>query len=148
MTTHELTDDIENLKAGQLANCESIRSQAQSESHITSVISQLQKRNEDIYNNDISEHEEGLLENVKQAEQANLTNSEDRIVLTQLMISSENNIEECSPSLKENAFDLSYNENLNTNLNASIIDSTHLNINKSPPTQMLYNGPLWRFCVK
>jgi hypothetical protein len=64
-----------------------------------------------------------------QAEHANLTNSEDPIVLTQLMISSKISIEECTPSLKENAFDLSYNENLNINLNASIIDSvsTHLN---------------------
>ena len=51
------------------------------------------KRNEGIYNNDISEHEEVPLEDVKQAEHANHTNSEDPIVLTQLMISSENNIQ-------------------------------------------------------
>lgn len=119
-------DDIENLKTGQLINCETIRSLAQAVSRITCVISQWQKRNEDICNNDIREHEEGPLEDVKQAEYANLNNSEDPIVLTQLMISSENNIEERAPSSKENAFDLSDNENLNINLNASINDSTHL----------------------
>jgi hypothetical protein len=58
-----------------------------------------------------------------------------QFVLTQLMISSENNIEECTPSLKENAFDLSYNENLGINLNATIIDSTHLNSQQNGPTR-------------
>ncbi|CAB4042252.1 ATP-dependent DNA helicase PIF1 [Paramuricea clavata] len=129
MTTHEPTDDIENLKAGQLANCESIRSLAQSVSHIASVISQFQKRNEGIYNKDISEHEEVPLEGVKQAEHANHANSEDPIVLTQLIISSENNIEECTPSLKENAFDLSYDENLNINLNACDTDTINSGLN-------------------
>jgi hypothetical protein len=62
MTTHEPIDDIENLKTGQLTNYESIRFLAQSVSHITSVISQLQKRNEYICNNDITEHEEGPLD--------------------------------------------------------------------------------------
>jgi hypothetical protein len=74
MTTHEpTTDDIESLKAGQLTNCESIRSLAQSVSHLTPVISQLQKRNEDIYNNDISEHEEGPLDTEERYTERKLT---------------------------------------------------------------------------
>jgi hypothetical protein len=73
-------DDIEILTTGQLANYESSPSLAQSVSHIT-VISQLQKRNEDICNNNTSEREEGPFDDVKQPEQANLTNSEDPAIL-------------------------------------------------------------------
>ena len=141
MTTHESIDDIENLKVGQLTNCETIRSLAQSVSHINAVISQLQKRNEDICNNDIRKPEEGSLEHIKQAEHANFIISDDHIISTQLTSSRENNIEEYTPSLKENAFDLSHNENLNINLNASTNDSTHLNCQKPTYANALKLNP-------
>jgi hypothetical protein len=123
-------DDIEILTTGQLANYESIPSLAQSVSHITSVISQLKNRNEDICNNNTSEREEGPLDvmssNPSGASKSYQLRRPGYIALTQLMISSENNIEECTSSLKENAFYLSSNENLSINLNASIIDSTQM----------------------
>ena len=133
LTTHELMDKIENLKTGQLNYCESVRSLAQSVSEITTIIFRLPKKNNDICLTNIREHGENPLDDVKQEEYVNSVNSEDPIVPTNTMLLNVNNTEEGALLSNENALDLSSNENLDINLNATDMTSQKP-IHKNPPT--------------